>query len=155
MPVTVRDMATGDLDAVLRLQTTTAEAPQWRRSVYEHLLAQSSQEKLLLIAECDGEFSGFVAGERIAGEIELQSIVVDAAVRRLGVGKALLAAFVEKARLAKASRVLLEVRSKNGSAISFYMHAGFKQDGFRRGYYSDPNDDALLMSLDLGTPPNL
>ena len=41
----------------------------------------------------------------------------------------------------------LEVRAGNVPAISLYEKHGFKQDGIRKGYYQDNNEDAILMWL--------
>jgi ribosomal-protein-alanine N-acetyltransferase len=43
----------------------------------------------------------------------------------------------------------LEVRISNRAAIALYERAGFVQDGRRRGYYRDPEEDAVLMGLPL------
>lgn len=41
--------------------------------------------------------------------------------------------------------IILEVRSKNLPAINLYKKFGFEQNGFRKKYYRDPEDDALLL----------
>ncbi len=47
------------------------------------------------------------------------------------------------------SRIEIEVRAGNKPALCFYEHAGFGRDGLRRGYYRNPEEDALLMGLEL------
>ena len=42
----------------------------------------------------------------------------------------------------------LEVRASNAPAIALYMKHGFAQVGRRRGYYDDPKEDAILMTLE-------
>ena len=48
-----------------------------------------------------------------------------------------------------ASRVLLEVRKSNASAIRFYEGFGFKVLGERKDYYSNPIEDAFVMEKNL------
>lgn len=45
-----------------------------------------------------------------------------------------------------ASFLSLEVRSKNEPAVKLYESEGFEVEGIRRRYYSDPEDDAFLMT---------
>ena len=40
----------------------------------------------------------------------------------------------------------LEVRESNLSARRLYERLGFYTDGLRKGYYTDPDEDAVLMS---------
>jgi [ribosomal protein S18]-alanine N-acetyltransferase len=143
----VRPMTAADLDAVMQLDTGTPEAPHWARAVYEGFLSGETPLQQIFVAEDSGTIIGFVAGHIVAGICELQSIAVSVAVRRSGTGRLLLASLIEWMSGQGASRVELEVRVGNHTAISFYTAAGFTVDGPRRAYYSNPPDDALLLSL--------
>lgn len=147
----IRSMSRDDLDAVMRLEAASAEAPHWERAVYEGFLSQGGPVKQVFVARDDGRLAGFVAARVMVDVCELESIVVDAAVRKTGVGKALLATLVRWARGNNVVRVELEVRSGNDAAICFYERAGFRRDGLRRGYYRNPEEDAVLMSLALAS----
>ena len=69
--------------------------------------------------------------------------------RRSGYGRALINALVNKARELGIIAATLEVRVSNLAAISLYESFGFISSGVRRGYYSDNNEDALIMWLKL------
>jgi ribosomal-protein-alanine N-acetyltransferase len=43
--------------------------------------------------------------------------------------------------------VLLEVRESNTAACEFYLKLGFVQDGRRKAYYRNPNEDAINYRL--------
>mgnify|MGYP000270382361 CR=1 FL=1 len=42
--------------------------------------------------------------------------------------------------------VHLEVREGNGSARRLYQRLGFLEDGLRKNYYTDPQENAVLMT---------
>jgi ribosomal-protein-alanine N-acetyltransferase len=46
-----------------------------------------------------------------------------------------------------ARRLDLDVRAGNAAAIRLYQRAGCREMGRRRGYYHDPEEDAVLMSV--------
>ena len=41
----------------------------------------------------------------------------------------------------------LEVRAGNRAAINLYHNLGFKDSGYRKNFYSKPDEDALIMWL--------
>lgn len=80
------------------------------------------------------------------------------AYRGRGIGGRLLAACLSKALLNGITRIELEVRIDNASAIKLYERAGFKQEAVKRDalLFDGKHYDALQMSLICcsgGTPP--
>ena len=45
--------------------------------------------------------------------------------------------------------IFLEVRESNKKAINFYKKNNFKQISIRKGYYSDPTEDAIIMKMEV------
>ncbi len=158
MSVSVRVRVTGvaDVDAVVALERAAGKAPHWSAAEYVAIVASEDGgvRRCLLVAERDGRLVGFAVGKAIGvgaeGSGELESVAVDAAVRRMGVGRALCRAVVEWCRGLGVASVELEVRAASAGAIALYTGLGFVSVGRRRGYYRDPADDALLMRLELG-----
>ena len=97
-------------------------------------LADVSEEGVrgYIIGSCDG-YSGYI--ERIAVSTEH---------RKKGIGSALLSGF-ENALPETAESVSLEVRASNLPAIALYGSFGFERVGVRRGMYSSPKEDGLVM----------
>ena len=89
---------------------------------------------------------------RLAKNVELQNMAVDPDHRQQGVGRALLEAARDLMLRAGAKRVFLEVRSSNKPAQSLYYSIGFALHSVRRDYYRDPQEDALVLSLELYPP---
>ena len=49
----------------------------------------------------------------------------------------------------KTKDIFLEVRESNEKAINFYKKNNFKQISIRKGYYSDPTEDAIIMKMEV------
>ena len=65
--------------------------------------------------------------------------------RQRGIGYRLLDYAVKTSKGQGLERLFLEVRSRNLPAVKLYTAYGFKQIAVRKGYYKDPDDDALIM----------
>ena len=81
----------------------------------------------------------------IAPEAEIYRIAVLPEERERGVGYRLLDFATKTERGRGLETVFLEVRSQNVAAIRLYSSYGFEKVGFRKGYYKNPDDDAIVM----------
>jgi ribosomal-protein-alanine N-acetyltransferase len=81
----------------------------------------------------------------ITTEAHLTNLAVAPEFRRKSVARQLLGEILEIARRKECEYILLEVRPRNESAISFYEQAGFKLLYRRPRYYRNPVEDALVM----------
>lgn len=90
--------------------------------------------------------------EVLVPESELHSLAVLPGKRRRGLGAALLKSALSAARKRGATEMFLEVRRSNQAAIALYERAGFAALSVRRGYYSHPREDALVMRKCLASP---
>ena len=95
------------------------------------------------ISEEDGNVNGY-AGMRVLDDIgEITNIAVHPDYRRRGIGSELV-----KSLIAEGLRgYTLEVRESNKAAIAMYESFGFVPEGYRKGYYSDNHEDAVIMWL--------
>jgi ribosomal-protein-alanine N-acetyltransferase len=80
---------------------------------------------------------------------ELESVVVADAARRAGIGRVLCGAVIDWCLSQDATEIALEVRAGSAGAIALYQGLRFVEVGRRAGYYSEPEEDALLMRLKL------
>lgn len=96
---------------------------------------------------------GFAGMWLMLDEAHVTTIGVKRDLRGLGLGELLFATLLEIAMNLGARRATLEVRVSNHSAQALYRKYGFHEEGTRRRYYSDNNEDALIMWSDwLGSP---
>jgi ribosomal-protein-alanine N-acetyltransferase len=95
----------------------------------------------------NGALEGYICFWLFDGEIQLVNIAVHPKARGCGLGHCLLAKMLEFAASRGTQRVWLEVRQSNRTARRLYENFGFMEAGRRRKYYTDNNEDAVVMSL--------
>lgn len=78
----------------------------------------------------------------------IATVAVHPAHRGKGVATLLLLALMEEAYALRVHRVALEARVSNTPALRLYDAFGFTATGIHSGYYSDNNEDAVLMSIE-------
>jgi ribosomal-protein-alanine N-acetyltransferase len=91
---------------------------------------------------------GFAGMWLMLDEAHVTTIGVKRELRGLGLGEVLFATLLQIAVDVGAHRSTLEVRLSNHSAQALYRKYGFHDEGIRRRYYSDNNEDALIMWSD-------
>ena len=100
-----------------------------------------------LDAEDTGKLCGFLCVQIVAGDWEIENVVVAAEFLRRGVASELMFALIQRAREGWASAILLEVRESNLAARGLYEKHAFREVGRRRLYYKVPEEDAILYVL--------
>ena len=101
-----------------------------------------------LIAALDGRDAGFALLQCVPPESELLSIGVDPALRRAGLGRALLQRAAKDLTLAGGDLMFLDVAADNDAALALYRALGF-QDISRRLRYYGGRTDAIVMQAQL------
>lgn len=141
------------LPELVSLEETCFSAP-WTRKMLEAELTGNPFSHFLVALRQDRSGRGVesaVLGYHcfwiVFDELRLMNLAVRGAMRRQGVGRALV---MEACRLGveqAATRAILEVRASNDAARSLYKQMGFIHVGTRPQYYTQPMEDALLMEM--------
>jgi ribosomal-protein-alanine N-acetyltransferase len=131
--------------AVYRIEKTSFPQP-WPFAAFEGFLGEPG----FLVATVNGRVVGYVVADTVPNAGRTLGHVKDIAVhpdyRGRGIGAQLLGSALTVMREKRASRVRLEVRESNDSAIRLYRRFGFQ---FRRTlprYYDDGEDAYVLVS---------
>jgi len=95
------------------------------------------------------ELIGYICFWMVVDEVHIMNIAIRADMRRKGMAKLLLSELIRFAKSRNMSKIWLEVRPSNKAALSLYKKMGFKKVAIRKKYYSDTNEDAIVMALDL------
>jgi ribosomal-protein-alanine N-acetyltransferase len=152
--VLIRPATVADIRSMIRLERNAANAAHWTESRYQQIF--QGPERLALVAAATpasvaesetnarGDVVGFLVAYPVAGEWELENLVVAPAARRQGIAWELVDALLRRARDTRSESVFLEVREGNLPARNLYEKRGFRVVGKRKSYYSDPVEDAIL-----------
>ena len=148
----IRPFRETDIDSAIELARNTGLSPWSRSGFHSHLESQESIS--LKLSHKNAEFAGFLVARFVPGadaerDAELLNIAVDIGFQGLRGGTILMRAFLKDCVETKAHRVWLDVRETNERAIQFYASFGFQTVQKRRAFYSNPVEDAIIMSLDL------
>jgi ribosomal-protein-alanine N-acetyltransferase len=152
----IRPAEEHDIPEVLRIERASFADP-W--SADSFLTSLELDRMRFLVAEerregdgvkiGDGAVLGYVIALMLADEAEVADIAVSSDARRRGVGGLLLDRVTDELTQRGVHSVYLEVRESNSAARALYESRAFRQVGRRRGYYSSPTEDALLLKRDL------
>ena len=143
MPATIRFAALNDVPSILAIEQQAPGAAHWTVEQYKKLVGSG----VVLVAEEAGKLCGFVCAKAVAGEWEMENVVVAAEFLRRGIANHLVRELIQRAAGEAASAILLEVRESNLPARRLYEKHGFREVGRRRVYYRDPMEDAILYAL--------
>ena len=153
--ITILRMSEHDLLEVVEIEEQSGLS-RWGWAAYYAEL-QGANRELMLIAKPlrsaiieGGPIAGYIVARETAGELHINNVAVRSEYRRRGIGAALLGRVLHEARRRKASAAFLEVRSANLAAQALYEKSGFRAIARRADYYSEPREDAVVMSLVLG-----
>ena len=92
----------------------------------------------------DGKAVGFVGLYVLTGEADIVRVGVLPQYRNRGIARAVLKRSLEDTD----GDVFLDVRESNAAAIALYRSLGFYDTGVRKNYYSEPEENAVLMKRD-------
>jgi [ribosomal protein S18]-alanine N-acetyltransferase len=135
----------GHVDDLARLHVACHTHP-WTREQIATEVAQAPPAAVLVARAGRRDGVRAACAYRVAAdEMEILDVSVDPDWRRQGLARFLVRLAITRAARAGARRALLEVRTGNAPARALYASLGFVVRGVRRGYYSAPVEDALVL----------
>lgn len=131
--------------AKVQLLETTCFADPW--SLKSLLYELDNPDALYLTAQEGEDVVGYVGMHHVLDEGHITNVAVAPSHRGQGIAKVLIGALVGWSEEHGLSFITLEVRASNEGAKALYRGFGFQHVGVRKGYYKNPPEDALLMTL--------
>ncbi len=145
-PVVIDDMTLDDIEGVQEVERSSFPVP-WPANAFRHELAQNKNARYVVARE--GEtIVGYAGLWLMVDEAHITTFAVLPEHRRRRIGERLLQRLFDVADEMGAEWLTLEVRVSNIGAQALYEKYGFRRAGVRRRYYSDNNEDALIMWTD-------
>ncbi len=139
----IRRMTLEDLDAVVAIEAATFAMPWSKDSFYQELTRNVAAR--YLVAEVNGTVIGYAGAWIILDESHITNIAILEGYRGHGYGRKLTEGLMQYLSNLGAAYATLEVRRSNERAQNLYKSLGYVAVGWRKRYYEDNQEDALLM----------
>jgi len=152
----LRPMKKEDIPQMVEIEKKSFPTP-WSSYAFHCELADNQFAYYLIVTteENPDEVLGYGGMWIILDEVHITNIAISPAYRGKRLGEFLLQGMFALALGKGACRMTLEVRVSNERAQKLYRKLGFTVAGIRPGYYSDTNEDALIMWKELVEKENL
>ncbi|MGL4789834.1 MAG: ribosomal protein S18-alanine N-acetyltransferase [Anaerotignaceae bacterium] len=141
--IEIKPMTMESVDDVVKVEEACFHIP-WTKADF---VKEVSENKMAIyrIAVVDGKVVGYAGMWHVVTEGHITNVAVHPDYRRQGVGEALIEEFIKVAEELEMIGITLEVKISNMGAQKLYTKFGFKPEGFRKNYYKDTNEDAVIM----------
>ncbi len=131
------------IDGVEIIEKECFSAPWTREGIESEL---SNETASFFVAEYMGEVAGYLGTHIVLDECYIANIAVREKFRRKGIADMLLSVGEKNATDKNCAFISLEVRVSNEKAIALYKKRGYNEVGERKNFYSDPTENALIMT---------
>ena len=145
--VHIERMSFQDLNEVMAIERDSFSSP-WSREGFRQEVT-NRERSLSLVARIGDNVVGYGVAWIVADEIYIGNLAVHRLHRRKGVGELLLRSLLEEGLAKGCDLATLEVRRTNWPALELYAKFGFFSVAFRKGYYRDTGEDAVVMVKNL------
>jgi len=143
-PIIERLTRPEQLEGVLEIERASFNNPT-TREWYERELARPGVCFLYVLRTPEAPVAAFCAFWYVADQAHINNLAVRPELRGRGLGSQMLEAVMVEVQRLGAGSLALEVRRSNVAAQRLYLRAGFRQEGIRQSYYTQPVEDALIL----------
>ena len=145
--IEILQMEETHLREVLLIEKKSFAAP-WSRQLFEETLAFPLSVNLVM--KMGKKIIGYINLYIIRDEAHILNVAIHPSLRRKGYASTLFNHTISFLKERRITQYLLEVREGNVGAINLYRKYGFQVIGKRKKYYTETNEDALVMQLSSG-----
>lgn len=145
--LTVTGMLSIHVERVLEIEALSFPMP-WSRQSFEFELTEN-EFAYYIVALVNQQVVGYAGAWLVLDEAHITNVAVHPDFRGKKIGRLLMTELIRRVLVKGALKMTLEVRLSNHIAQKLYQSLGFEPMGRRRRYYSDNNEDAIIMWKDL------
>ena len=140
--ITVNFANQNQIKDIAKLEKACFSCPCSENTLYDEM----NHGVYFFIAQQNGSVLGYLGISVILDEGYITNIAVFPEFRKKGIASKLLEFLFDFAKQKELSFVSLEVRESNMPAISLYKKFGFENEGFRKNFYTNPKENAIIMT---------
>lgn len=142
----IRPMTEEDIPFLTELEKECFSEPWSENSFREELTNDTAR---FFVLKNDKKNFGYIGANNICSEVYITNVAVSEKHRGKGCGERLVRHLILQSQVEYADFVTLEVRRSNYAAIKLYEKCGFEKAGERKNFYRDPQEDAILYTMNL------
>ncbi len=140
----IRPIELRDVKGVHEIETLCFATP-WSEESIRHDVEENVVARWLVLDDGAGRVIAYAGMWLVLDEAHVCNIAVHPDFRGRGYGRQVLTALIDLAQANSMHLMELEVRRSNLVAQNLYHACGFIDVGYRKRYYEDNGEDALLM----------
>ncbi|WFD10007.1 ribosomal protein S18-alanine N-acetyltransferase [Tepidibacter hydrothermalis] len=144
--IVIRNLQEKDIDDLVEIEELCFKTPWTKHSLQKELKNKLARYKVI---EKDSKIVAYAGIWFVVDEGHITNVAVHPDHRGLGHGNQIIEALIDECAKSNIISMTLEVRKSNDTAIKLYKKYGFKLSGIRPGYYTDTQEDALIMWKDI------
>ena len=134
-----------DAHAIYEIEQQSFSVPWRLESVLAEL--EGAENKLYMVICEENHIVGYAGAWLVYDEGQITNIAVLPSARGKGYGSKLTKQLINECFSRGMHEIFLEVRISNLATLAMYRNLGFSVKGIRKDYYSEPTEDAYIMSL--------
>lgn len=142
----IRDFKGNDVLAVAQIEADCFSSPWSEKALSDELENPNAN---FLVCEKDDIICGYIGSIFVCDEASVTNVAVSPLFRRQGIGEALVSGLILRAKEKGIQSIFLEVRESNIAAQKLYKKCGFDAVSIRKGFYSNPKEDAIIMKYEM------
>ncbi|GEK33501.1 ribosomal protein S18-alanine N-acetyltransferase [Kurthia sibirica] len=146
--INYRLMTIEDVEAVHAIEVDVFPTPWTLNAFYQEMTSNTQAHYIVAVDDTD-KIIGFCGMWIVFDDSQITNVAVLPEGRGKGIGEALMRHAIALSKDKKVNVMSLEVRVTNIVAQNLYRKLGFSDGGIRKGYYTDNQEDALVMWVNL------